>query len=461
VAGVVIGRWLGSGLIELYNAFFRFPSLAYQLSWGVAASSVAGSLAAGALGAQAAVRRAVRVPPAEAMRPEPPGRYRRSVVESAWLRHRLTHATRMVLRNVERQPARAMASITGLAMAVAILVVGFSFLDMVDVLIDQQFVQTIRYDAAVTFVEPRSGRVRHDLRHLPGVLTVESTRVVPARLRAGHRMRTLAISGVPSMPELSRVLDRERGPLAVPADGLLISTMLARILDVRPGDRIHVEVLEGRRPAADLPVVGLVDDSMGLQAYLEIGALRRFLREGDTVSGASLTVDPAQVGRLYAELKLVPAVAGVALRELALANFRDTLAQNMNISVFFNVLFSCVIAFGVVYNSARVSLSERARELASLRVLGFSRLEISLILLGELALLTLVSLPVGGFIGYLLGTLIISSFNNEVYRMPFVFTMRTLAWTFLTVVFAAVVSGLLVRRRLDRLDLIGVLKTRE
>ena len=461
LVGVAAGAWLGSGMIGLYNEFFRFPALDYRLSGRTAVLAALGSLAAGALGAQSAVRRAIRIPPAEAMRPEPPARYRRSFVESIWLQRHLTHATRMVLRNIERQPGRAAASVVGMAFAVAVLLVGFSFLDVMDVLIDQQFVQTMRQDATVTFVEPRGAQAVHDVRHLPGVMHIEPMRSVPVRLRVGHRSRMLAITGLLATPELSRVVDRTRGPLSLPPDGLVLSKLLADILGVKPGDHVHVEALEGRRPQADLIVNGLVDDSVGLQAHMQIDQLRRFMREGPTVSGVAITVDPAAVNTLYAELKLVPLVAGVALRELTLENFRSTLAENMNLSVFFNVLFAGIIAFGVIYNAARVSLSERARELASLRVLGFTRVEISLILLGELALLTVMALPIGAVIGYGLGYLIINAFNNEVYRMPFLVTAGTVAWTFLAIITAALISGLLVRRRLDRLDLIGVLKTRE
>jgi putative ABC transport system permease protein len=461
LVGVAAGAWLGSAMISLYNQFFRFPALDYRLSGGTAALAVAGSLLVAALGAQSAVRRAVRIPPAEAMRPEPPARYRRSFVESFHLLRRLTHATRMVLRNIERQPARAAASVIGIGFACAVLVVGFSFVDMMDVLIDQQFVQSMRQDVSISFVEPRSVRALHDVQHLPGVMEVEPVRNVPARLRVEHRSRTLAITGLPEAPTLSRVVDRVRGPLTLPPDGLVLSKMLGNILQVAPGDTVHVEALEGRRPQADIAVEVLVDDTIGLQAYMQIDALRRLMREGATVTGAAITVDPATIDALYAELKSVPAVAGVALREATLENFRSTLAESMNITVFLNVLFSGIIAFGVVYNAARVSLSERARELASLRVLGFTRAEISMILLGELAFLTLAALPVGALIGYALTYLIISSFSNEVYRMPFVMTPQTIAWAFLTVMAAALISGLVVRRRLDKLDLIGVLKTRE
>jgi putative ABC transport system permease protein len=459
LAGVSAGAWLGSTLIRLYNEFFRFPSLDFHLSIGVAVLSVIVSLAVAAAGAQSAVRRAVRIPPAEAMRPEMPTRYRRSVVERMW--QHVTPATRMILRNLERQPLRSGVSVIGIAFAVAVLFVGLAFVDVMNVLINEQFVMGMRQDATVTFVEPRSPRAMSAVEHLPGVMDVEPIRSVPVRLRAGHRSRTLALTGLPETPRLSRVVSRNGRVLSLPAEGLVLSTMLGRILDVSPGDLIQVEVLEGTRLVRQIPVVMLVDDSVGLQAYMRIDALRRMLHEGDVITGAAVTLDPAAIGRFYAAVKNLPAIAGVALTAVTLQNFRDTMAENMYLQIFLNVGFAGIIAFGVVYNSARVSLSERERELASLRVLGFTRGEISLILLGELAVLTVLALPVGAIIGYVLGEVIMTVFNNEVYRLSFVTSPATIAWSFLTVIAAAAVSGLLVRRRLDRLDLVAVLKTRE
>jgi putative ABC transport system permease protein len=260
---------------------------------------------------------------------------------------------------------------------------------------------------------------------------------------------------------LNRVVTRDGHAISLPPDGLVLSRMLADILDVQPGESVRVEVLEGRRPERDVPVVSLVDDSMGLQAYMDIDAVRRMMHEEGVITGAAVTLDPNAAGRFYAAMKAMPAVAGVSLRRTAVQNFRETMAANMNVQIFFNVLFAGIIAFGVVYNSARVSLSERARELASLRVLGFTRGEISLILLGELAILTVAALPVGALIGYLLGELIMAGLNNEMYRLTFTVRAATVAWSFLVVIAASLVSGLAVRRRLDRLDLVGVLKTRE
>jgi putative ABC transport system permease protein len=459
--GVGGGAWLGSGLIGMYNIYFRFPVLDYGLSVDVAVASVVGSLIVAALGAQSAVRRAVAVPPAEAMRPEPPARYRRSMFEHPWRWLRLTLATRMVLRNIERQPVRSLVSITGIAFAVAVLFVGLAFIDVVNRLIDQQFIQTMRWDATIAFVEPRSSQAVYDVQRLPGVMHVEPTRSVPVRIRAGHRSRTLAITGLPADPRLNRVVDRSGRPTTLPPDGLVLSKMLGDILGAVPGSSLQVEVLEGSRPVRDVRVAALIDDTLGLQAYMQVDAVHRLLREGGVVSGASVTLDEGALRRFYREVKRMPVVAGVSLREIALQNFRRTMAETMSLQIFFNVLFAGIIAFGVVYNSARVSLSERSRELASLRVLGFTRAEISLILLGELAVLTVLALPLGGLIGYVLGELILAGLNNELYRMTFVVTPATLAWSFLTVVVAAFLSGLLVRRKLDRLDLVAVLKTRE
>ncbi|MGC4085110.1 MAG: FtsX-like permease family protein [Vicinamibacterales bacterium] len=456
--GVVGGAWLGSGMIGLYNQYFRFPILYYRMSTDVAVASLFGALVVAALGAWSAVRRAVRIPPAEAMRPEAPALYHHSLFETTI---RLPMASRMVLRNLERSPLRTMVSVVGIAFAVAVLFVGLSFIDVMDRLINQQFILSMRQDATVSFAQPRSSRVSYDVRHMPGAMNVEPTRTVPVRLRSKGRTRTLAITGLPEHPALNRIVTRDGEVLSLPSDGLVLSKKLGEILDLAPGDLVQMSVLEGRRPVLDVPVRLLVDDSIGLQAYMRQDALHRLLGEGDTVSGAAVTVDPEQMPRFYAAIKTMPAVAGVALREMTIRNFRETMAETMNMQIFFNVLFAGVIAFGVVYNSARVSLSERSHELASLRVLGFTRAEISLILLGELAALTLLALPVGAAIGYSLGVLIMAGFNNEMYRLSFTVSSATMAWSFLVVIAAATLSGFIVRRRLDGLDLVAVLKRRE
>ncbi|MGH9161906.1 MAG: ABC transporter permease, partial [Vicinamibacteraceae bacterium] len=246
-----------------------------------------------------------------------------------------------------------------------------------------------------------------------------------------------------------------------PPEGLVLSSVLAGILGVAPGDEVTVEVMEGNRLVRRIRVAGLVDDTLGMSAYMRLDALHRLMREGATLSGAALLIDPARERELSARLKELPAVAGVASKRAVVENFRTTIAENMNIQITLNVLFAAIIAFGVVYNAARVSLSERSRELASLRVLGFTRAEISLILLGELAVLTLLALPLGALLGYGMMALIAQTIEAELFRLPLTVTPQVMAWTALTIIVASFVSGLVVRRQLDRLDLVAVLKTRE
>ena len=459
--GIAAGSWLGHLIIGLYNQFFRFPELHFSVPLSVMLGAAALTLGAAGGGAFSAVRRAVRVPPAEAMRPEAPARYHQSILETSWISRHLGSAGRMVLRNITRHPLRAGASIFGIGFAVAILMIGFVFNDAIERLIETQFWVAERQDVTINFVEPRSADARLALARLPGVVAVEPQRTVAVRVRAGYRERYVALTGVSPDARLRRIVDQHGRAIQMPPGGVVLSRMLGEVLAVRAGEQVRIEVLEGVRPISDVTVAGLVDDIMGLSMYMELDALHRLMREGDALSGAALLIDPSSEAALSSELKLLPAVAGAGFKRAILQSFRETMAANMNLSIAINLIFAGVIAFGVVYNAARVSLSERSHELASLRVLGFTRAEISMILLGELALLTLLALPVGGVVGYGLAALIFQSVQSEVYRFPLFISRQAVALAFLGIIGAAAISGLLVRRKLDTLDLIAVLKVRE
>lgn len=459
--GLTSGAWLGVEMLDLYNKYFRFPALLYRLSPSVAAGGVALTVVAALAGSGLTVRRAVRLPPAEAMQPPAPGRFRPTLIERLPGAGRLTVAARMVMRNVARHPLRALTAISGIALAVGILLVGFVFVDAMQVLIDTQFFVAERQDVTVTLVEPRSPDTRHAVTRLPGVVAAEPQRAVAVRLRAGHRQRTLALAGIEPGARLTRITDRAGVTRDVPPDGLVLSARLAQVLAVPIGAWVEVEVLDGARPSASFQVADLVDDTFGLSAYMDMTALHRWLREPPVASGASLRIDPAMEGTLMRHLKSLPGVAGAAFKRQTIASFRQSLAQNMNLMIGINLIFAGIIAFGVVYNTARVSLSERRRELASLRVLGFTRAEISTILLGELAVVTVASLPFGIVIGEGLAAGIVRLVESDVYRFPLAIRPAAMAWACLAVVVAALASAMAVRRRLDTLDLIAVLKIRE
>jgi len=248
----------------------------------------------------------------------------------------------------------------------------------------------------------------------------------------------------------------------VPANGVVLTDHLANnILHVRPGDMLTMEVLEGRRQVLQVPVLGLTKQYLGVSAYMRQDTLNTLMREGDVVSGAYLSHDPGVETALYARLHARPRVLGIVAHAAAIRSFYDTLGEFV---LFFNMvatLLAATIAFGVVYNSARIALSERGRELASLRVLGFTHGEIAYILLGELALLTLAAIPLGFLVGAGLCGILVVVFESDLYRLPLVLEPYNFALGATVVTLSALISGLLVWRQLGRLDLVGVLKTRE
>ena len=459
--GWAAGAWLGRFNTEVYAEFYRFPFLFFRP--GPAVFAVAGlvSLAAALLGSLGAVWRAVRLPPAEAMRPPGPPLYRRTGVSAGWMARWLDQPTRIILRQLLRWPLRSFLTATGIAMAVAVLVTSMQWLDSIDRIVDVYFHEAQRQDMTVGLVESRSREVARDFARLPGVLAVEPGRIVSVTFRAGTRSHRGAIQGIVPDPQLSLVRDASGVPLRAPAGGLLLSTMLAKKLGVDRGDLVWVEVLEGRRPVLRVPVIDLFETYIGTPAYMNLAALDRLLIEGSRLEYIHLLVDRNAEPALFADLKAMPAVSVVTLRRAAVDTFHETMAETLLIYISWFVVFACTLAFGVVYNSARIALSERGRDLATLRVLGFGRAEIAYILLGEVALLVFCALPLGCLAGYALAWLITSSFETELFRVPLAVEPSTFGWAVVIALAAALASAYLVRRRLDRLDLIAVLKTRE
>ncbi|HET6304391.1 MAG TPA: FtsX-like permease family protein [Myxococcota bacterium] len=459
--GSVLGLWWGRAIHRLYVDFYRFAVWGFEAGPATFALAVGVAALAALLGALGAVRSAVALPPAEAMRPEAPARFRSGALERVGLRALLSPAARMLVRNLARRPGRAALSTLGMALAVALLVVGRFFLDSVGALAEVQFRVVQRDDATLAFHEPLPSRARFDLAHLPGVLRAEPWRAVPTRLRFEHRSKRTALLGLAPGTELRRLVDASLEEVALPPEGLVLTRRLGEILGVEPGDEVSIEILEGERAQRSARIAGFVDELIGLAAYMDADALARLLRESGSVSGAWLRIDAREQPQLYAELKRTPAVAGVMLKGVLLQSFEDTLARSLGVFNTVLVSFACVIAFAMVYNTARIALSERGRELASLRVLGFTQTEVTQMLLGEQALLVGLAIPFGLAIGYLVSAWIVEAYQWELFRLPFVVSARTCAFAVLVTVFAALGSGLVVGRRLARLDLVAVLKTRE
>lgn len=461
VLGVVGGVVLGHRLVEMYHLFFRFPALEFQLATQVVVTAIGVSAVAAIIGVAGAVRAAVRLPPAEAMRPEPPSSYRPALIERLGLGRAFTATFRMALRNIERRPTRSLLTMGALALATGILIVPNAFRDGIGQVLDYQWDLIQRQTVLVSLIEPSAARTLADFRALPGVVLAEPVRGAAVELRAGNRFRRIGLTGLPARAELYRVLDAHERQITLPSEGIVISAKLAEVLGVTIGDVLTVRVLDGKRPEFAVPVAALSEDFAGTAAYMEIGAINRLLGDGDRISGAYLTVAAGQWENFLRAIKASPRAAGVVVKNRIREGFRETTAQSIGLLQQIYLTFATVVAFGIVYNSARISLSERQRELATLRVIGFTRGEVGAVLVGELAVLTLLALPVGLVIGSGFARVILVSVNTEFVRLPLVLTPANYAFAVLVVAVASLVSALLACRRLDQLDLVGVLKARD
>jgi len=459
--GSGLGIWLAHALAGVYARFYQFPEVDFHLDPGVVWTALVIALATGVAGAVAAARAVVRLAPAVAMAPPTPPRFRAVRLESTGLGRSLTPAQQMILRNVTRSPVKSGVTAAAVAMALGVLVALLSMFDAVDVIADLQFNHVSREDIAVYFDATRSEQALSELAHLPGVLVVEPLRMSPARVSNGHRERRVAIEGLSPGSGLRQVVDAGFHVHAAPVDGVMIGRSLARRLRVGPGDSVRIEITEGRRPVTTVAVASVVDEVMGTSVYMESGALYDLLREPRTVSGALLSVDPLEQDELYARLKRLPGVSSVLVKDVLVKSFDDTIQESFRISLAATLALGMGLVMAIVYNQARVSLSERGRELASLRVLGFSRREVAGMLLGEQWILVAVATPFGLALGWLLMLAVMLRFESDLFRMPVVALPQTYVTGAGLVLAAAAVSALLVRRRLDRIDLISVLKTRE
>jgi putative ABC transport system permease protein len=458
--GLFAGDRLGTFYTGLYAEFYRFPRFEHRIEPWLLVTSAGVAVVTAALGTLNAILATVRLSPAEAMRPPAPSRYRRTLLETLGIQ-RMGPAARMIVRNMERRLLRTGLSIAGVAAAVGIVVLGGFFRDAIDAILDTQFTLSLRGDVTVWMNDPVNDNVRHELARLPGVTGVESTRFVAVRFIRGQHQERSMIRGYAARADLYRVIDAEARETVLEGRGLVMTDRLARKLNLHVGEPVQVEVLEGKERRFEMVLGATVEETLGLNAYVDRVTLNRLLGDGDVGTGYVLGVERGREPELLRATQALPGTAGAFSKATMRRNMEEISARNVRISSVIMTVFAVVIAVGVVYNNARIALAERGWELASLRVLGFTRAEVSALLLGESSVALVLALPVGAALGWLSAWAVLTVHQTETFRMPVVVSPRTYAWAALVVLVAGAGTALLVRRRIDRLDLVSVLKTRE
>ncbi len=459
--GVGTGAWLGELLTNLYRKSFSFPLFYFRVRPALLLCAVLVTTFAALAATWQAIQSSVRLAPAEAMRPRAPGLYRPTFIESLGWQTHVSPSTRMVLRNIQRNAARALLTVVGVAASIAVLISGTFWSDSIDLLLNTQFRHVLRADISVGLVEPRTVEALHALARLPHVAAAEPARAVPVRLVHQHRHWRGVLHGRPATPQLHRVVGMTLYPQSLPSAGLLLTDRLAHKLGVRVGESVLVEVEDGQRQHLTLPVAAVVSELMGMNAYIERRSLNRLLQEGDVLNRVTLLVDRGHEPELLQRMQQIPLVAAAFSKASMLANVQGITARNLRIISAVLTVFASVIAVGVVYNQVRIALAERAWELASLRVLGFTRAEVSSILLGEIALEILLAVPLGMLGGLLLAQGMVALIQTDEFFLPAQIQAPTYAYAVLCVVLTGMVSAAIVNRKVRDLDLVGVLKTHE
>lgn len=459
--GVGAGIWMGKGMSNIYMEVYSLPYMTYMLKPEVIMTAVVICVSVALLGTWFAVRNAAMLPPAQAMRPEPPAVYHATLVERLGLQRWFSQPSRIILRHLERRPMKSLLTTLGISLACGTMMTGGFQADAIKQMVDVQFGLSKLADHTVIYTEPTSQRSIYSLQSVRGIEYAEGFRDVPVRLQFEHRFYRTSVQGIQAESKLMRLLDTDLKIIRLPQDGVILTDYLAELLHIQVGDMLTIEVLESNRPTLQVPVVATAKEYLGANVYMQRAALNRLLKEGNVISGAMLKVDDIYQPEVYSELKKMPRIAGVIEQKSAIKSFYETMDDTILFFTFITTLLGASIAFGVVYNSMRIALSERNRELTSLRVLGFERSEVAYILLGELGLLTLVALPVGMLIGYGLCAYLAFQFDSDLYRVPLVLGINVYAFASLVVISSYLISAIMIWRNLAHLDMVAVLKSKE
>lgn len=459
--GWLVGTWLARQMATQYAEYFDFPFLTFSTSPWIYATSGIAALLTTMLGAVQAAIKAARLAPAIAMQPPAPPQFKRSLIDREMAAMRLSQPTIMILRSLVRWPVRSGLTLLGIALAVSTVVSPSFFSYSLDKIIDSAFYESARQDGMLVLSHDMPEIVLETAADLPAVLQAEGQQYHPVVLSNRNFSKNTTIQASRPAADLSRVIDNDGNQVSVPPGGVVLTERLASHLRVGVGDSVQAEFLGGRQETHDVTVTDIIAQYFGIGAYMDLDYVNGLLRQSPRISLINVSLDDAEVLDLHARLKDIPHLASIVMMTDTRRSFSETIEQNIGVVNTIYIVIAMLITIGVTYNSARIQLSERSRELASLRILGFTRSEVSYILIGETMLLSILAQPVGWWIGTMIAASMFNSFSSDLYSMPLVLHPAIYVKASLVVLLASFGSVMLVRRRLNKQNLVSVMKVGE
>lgn len=458
ILGIMLGYFSGLYMKQLYAHFFHFPSFKYLLAWHAFPLGIGLSFIAAIAGALNSIREILILPAAVALHAAIPAAGRKTFLDQWPFFRSLPTPIKLAARISLRTPLRTLFTILGITTAVSIMVLSLVWENALHHILQTQFKTNQRQTVTLTFSQSVPEQALTELQQLPGVLQTEGYALLPVRITAHqHRYQTNVI-GLPAQPQLRQLVNPQQQILSVPAYGLLLNINLARKLNVKPGDSIYIQKLEGDQKIQAVPVQGIVNDYIGLLAYASIDFVNQLLHEDRHIRMANVLLDKTQLPAFYEAIKNIPRIATVAVRSQLIRIFEQTYQVHILVFTYILTAYALFIAVGVIYNSIRIALEERTTELATLRVLGFSLNEVFKVFLGELILQLLCAIPLGFLVGHGLAAWVIHLLRNDFFTVPLVVAPSTYLIATATILAAAVFSALVIRRKINQFNLVDTLK---
>lgn len=457
--GLLAGHWLSKEIFRIYLLFYRFPEAHFQFDIQSTILSALLCLATGVAGSIFALGHLLRKTPAEILHPRPPEQTRRLPFENSRFFQKLDLGTRMSLRNLMRRPFQTLVTTAGLSISLALLLFAQFQRTAITRLIEQQFEETQKQTHTINLTRSLPHSVLPSLRHH-----------LPSGLLEGHTQLPVVLQFKGATRELELVLTHQEQILRsekLPEQnlrsttGVKISKSLADALDIKQGDRIKITTREVFPQQIMLQVTDFNENLMGYTAQMTRNDFQELTKQ--TTYFNLILYRGTTRTELNSEdlISRFPQISSVLSKSFAKKTFAKTVSENIGTFQFYMIIFSLIIALGVLYNNSRIQFAERLAELSLLRAVGFSVREISSLFWKDYLILVFISIAPGLWLGRILVRWIIRSMETEMFRIPIFFSKEMDIAAVLYLFLGVLCAILFIQPSLRKIPFIVALKERE
>ena len=464
ILGSLLGYWLGDLTTRMYVDYFTFPQLTSKFYPGLLFVAILIAVLFSILGTINGVRQIMQLEPAEAMRPAAPPFGGAILLEKIkWFWKGLDAGWQMILRGLFRSKGRTIIAIISAAMGSSIVVLAFGFVDSMDEMVDLQFNRVLKSDYHLTFNRELSLSAIDEIYRLPGVIHAEPVLNVGCTFTILNHSKRGGIMGIVGSGELTSPLNAEGKPIVVPSVGLLMTTRLMEQLKVRVGDYVEVIPVKGERKVHKLPVVEGINSMIGLAVYADYQWLNRTLGQENVINEVRVLVTHDSNGekRFLQKIKEMPNLETLTDLGEQKSALNKQLNGAMRVSAVIMIVFAAVIFLGAILNGTLIALSERRREMATFRTMGYFDKEVGRLFLRENLLNTLIGSLIGLPLGYLMLVASMKGFVSDAYSFPAALDPLSYIYTMVLAVIFVLISQVVVMRNIQKQNWVEALSLKE